>query len=365
MTKEPRVGKLFEVGGHRRKWGRVTEKVARVAPGLSLAIAALVMATARPARADDPEKTVSAERIRSAAEEYDRGRRAFVAGTFDEAAVHFENAYNDAPRAEALRNAVRARRAAKQGARAATLASLAAARYGDDATTMALVKETLGALASQLYEVRVACDPECGVAADGRVVSLSDAAKVTVYVDPGKRDLIVSWSGDRTKRITVDAVAGGHTDLHVTAPVPVAAPPAPSASLDATRRPDDVDHPPRSSKPLPPGVFIAGAALTAVGIAATIVSGLDAQSNPGKDAVLRDCVGQGESCPTYQRGKSAELRTNVLLGATLGVGIITGVIGVFFTRWRSAPSSVAGASGVGLFMTPYVGPREAGLSGRF
>src|SRR5689334_8497513 len=51
----------------------------------------------------------TAERIRSAAKEYDEGRRLFVAGEFEQAAIHFENAYNDAPRAEALRNAIRAR----------------------------------------------------------------------------------------------------------------------------------------------------------------------------------------------------------------------------------------------------------------
>src|SRR5207247_7186520 len=114
--------------------------VALVALSASLAILA---GRPRAAVAAEPASPApSAERIRSAAEEYDMGRRAFIANAFEQAAVHFENAYSDAPPAEALRNAIRARRAAKQGARAATLASLAAIHYGSDATTMALVNET-------------------------------------------------------------------------------------------------------------------------------------------------------------------------------------------------------------------------------
>ena len=63
----------------------------------------------------------------------DRGRRAYLAKDFEQAAVHFENAYRDAPRAETLRLAIRARRDAKQLARAATLAAIAQQRYPDDA----------------------------------------------------------------------------------------------------------------------------------------------------------------------------------------------------------------------------------------
>src|SRR5579872_355805 len=100
----------------------------------SLALFAALAFPARLLAADTPAP--SAERIRSAAEEFDKGRRAFIAGEYSAAADAFENAYSDAPRAEALRSAIRARRAAKENARAATLASLAAVHYGDDATTL-------------------------------------------------------------------------------------------------------------------------------------------------------------------------------------------------------------------------------------
>jgi hypothetical protein len=101
--------------------------------------------------------------------------------------------------------------------------------------------------------------------------------------------------------------------------------------------------PPVHEKPLGPVIFFIGAGLTVAGVAGTIVSGLDAKNNPGEDAVRRDCVGLGESCPTYQQGRDAQLRTNVILGATVGVGVLTGVIGLFFTQW-SSPGSKAAAN---------------------
>jgi hypothetical protein len=92
-------------------------------------------------------------------------------------------------------------------------------------------------------------------------------------------------------------------------------------------------------------VFFVGAGLTALGVAGVIVSGVAAQNDPGKDAVLRDCVGQGESCPTFQRGKSAELRTNVILAGTGAVALATTIVGVFFTQWsKPAVAGRAGAS---------------------
>src|SRR6185295_5682578 len=78
-----------------------------------------------------------------------------------------------------------------------------------------------------------------------------------------------------------------------------------------------------------------GATVAAAGF--TAWSGIDAKNNPGVDAVRRDCVGKGESCPTYQQGKDAELRTNVLLGVTGGLALGTAVVGLFFTQWSKPP----------------------------
>jgi hypothetical protein len=317
----------------------------RRAFGLALLLVALApLAPVAVAHAQGTGAPPSAERLKSAAEEYDRGRRAYLANDFEQAAIHFENAYNDAPRAEALRNAIRARTQAKQLARAATLSALAQSLYASDAATMELATATLDEAKTKLHAVRIACTPECGVAADGRVVSLNDSKTFLVFLDPGPHDLAVSWSGDRTKAAHVEAKPGGQEDLALEAP-PLATPPPPTATATAptaTGAPTTTTAPPPeppSRKPLGRVPFYIGAGLTVVGIGATVASGIDAQNNPGVDAVKRDCVGQGESCPTYRKGVDAQTRTNVILAATGGVALVTAVVGIFFTQWSDAPKS--------------------------
>ncbi len=326
--------------------------------GLVVGLAAAGDARAETAPASAPAP--SADRIRSAAAEYDAGRRAFTDAKFEEAAIHFENAYHDAPRAEALRNAIRARREAKQLSRAATLAALAASHYADDATTMALVHETLAESAPKLHKVTLVCTPECGVTADGRAVALDDAAKLSFYLNPGPHDLVVSWPGDRVKPVKVNAVAGGAEELKLDAPPIVVAstvgPPSPHT---------EPTPPPTKEKPLPPVVFYIGAGLTVVGIGATIASGIDAKNNPGVDAVRRDCAGMDESCATYQKGRDAQFRTNVILGGTIGAGVITAVVGTFFTRWWTSPRREPNRTGFMPFATFGTGSGAAGLRGSF
>ncbi len=264
----------------------------------------------------------NAETLRAAAREFDEGRRLFLENKFEPAAVHFENAFIDAPRAEALRNAIRARRAARQFARAGTLAQLALDHYASDAPTVQLANEVLAETSAKAHAVVVVCDPKCAVAADGRAVSLVDARTQRIFLDPGAHELAVSF-GTRTRQIKVDAKAGGKSELSVKPPEEAvrATPPPPKTT---------------GGKPFGPVVFVVMGGLTAVGAGATVVSGIDAKNNPGADAVRRECAGLGESCPTYQRGLQAQLRTNILLGATAGLAVVTAVVGVFFTEWSSA-----------------------------
>ncbi len=311
------------------------------------------------AHADEPAP--SADRLKSAAEEYDRGRRAFLADDFDGAAVHFENAYRDAPRAETLRLAIRARRKGKQPARAAILAAVAQQRYPDDAATAQLAKETLAEATPQVNEYVIDCNADCAIAADGRVVSQFDAQKHRIFLDPGAHELGVSFKqGGVSKH--VDAKRGGKDTLSFEAPpAPVTPPVATTPPVTTTpAAPVAADQPPPSTKPFGPAVFFIGLGVTAAVGAGTILSGIDTKNSPGVDAVRRDCAGQGTSCPEYQDGKSKETRTNVLLGVTIGAAAITGVIGLFFTQWTSSPSS---SIKVGAGPTP--GGGTIGASGTF
>ena len=313
----------------------------------SVVCMALLFASA--AKADDAPP--SAERIRSAASEFDAGRRAFGEKDYEGAAAHFENAYHDAASASALRQAIRARRKAGDLGRAATLANVATLKYAKDASTMAVAREVLKEAQKKLERLTVHCTPDCGIASDGKAVSSEDAPETVFYVEPGDHELVVSWTGDRTKTSIVSATAGGDETLTFEAPPPrvaavVALPPPPPP-------------PPASAKPLSPVFFYSGAALTLVSLGVTIWSGVDAENNPGAAAVRRDCAGQGTSCAEYQQGLSAQLRTNVLIGTTAALGAATGVVGVFFTRWpgktgESRPTPLSGA------VVPLLGPGGGG-----
>jgi hypothetical protein len=193
------------------------------------ACAALACATgSRLAHAEEP---ASAERLKSAAEEYDRGRRAFLAGDFDGAAVHFESAFRDAPRAETLRLAIRARRRAKELGRAASLAAVAQQIYGGDPATAQLAKETLDEAKPTLQEYLVACDEDCAVTADGRVVSQSDAKVHRLYIEPGAHDLGVSFKTGAVAK-HVEARRGASETLSFAAPPPAVSPAsAPAATV--------------------------------------------------------------------------------------------------------------------------------------
>ncbi|MGD0525343.1 MAG: hypothetical protein ABSE49_09380 [Polyangiaceae bacterium] len=295
----------------------------RRVPGLLVTGALLLLAPTASAADATPEQ------LQFAAQEHDLGYRAYVAKSFDEAATHFENAFFAAPNPAELRSAIRARREAGQLARAATLGAVANRRYPNDAALEKLELETFAQARPKTDEVHVSCAPECNVAVDNKVVTIEKAKEFFFFVDPGKHELVFDWGEGRSKSLALDAKAGASQALHPDAPpVPVKPPPP--------ELPPPVPVAP--SRPLGPAVFLVGAGLTVVGVGVTVWSGLDAQKNPGTAAVRADCVGQGTSCPEYQQGLSAQLRTNILLAATGGVAVLTAVTGLFLTQWSHAAS---------------------------
>jgi len=321
---------------------------------LGLGACGVLASAPRDARADEPP---SAERLKSAAEEYDRGRRAFLADDYEGAGVHFENAYRDAPRAETLRLAIRARRKGKQLARAASLAAVAAERYPNDAPTAQLAKETLDEAGPQLHEVLFECTTDCAITVDGRLVSQSDGTKHRLFLDPGNHELGVSFKLGGSIARRLDARKGGKETLAFEPPPVVKAPP-PAKGPGAAPGPGTGTGTGESpSKPLSPVVFFVAAGITVALGGATVVSGIDAKNNPGVDAVRLACAGKDTSCPEYQDGKSAETRTNVLLGVTAGAALITAVVGIVFTQWSSSPVKVGAA--------PLPGGGSLGAAGRF
>src|SRR5512143_2264722 len=194
------------------------------------------------------DKAPSAERIKSAAAEYDAGRRAFTDNKYEEAAIHFENAYHDAPNAQTLRNAIRARKQAGQLARAATLAVVAQQNYADDEPTQQMVKETLAEAGPKLFKLTVTCDTDCGVAADGRVVSIEDAKRFSIFLQPGPHSVVVSWTGDRSKSLDIKAKEGQALEQSFVAP------PMPVATNNTGGGGTTVVEAPPANKPFGPAV---------------------------------------------------------------------------------------------------------------
>ncbi len=295
-------------------------------PGAAFVLAASAAVTSL-AHADGA--VPNAERLKSAAAEYDAGRRAYAENKFEDAASHFENAFHDAPNAQTIRNAIMCRSKANQLSRAATLAVLAFSKYPEDEQVAQIVKQTVAEAESKLFKVSVGCTPACGVASDGRVISLEDAKKVVFFLDPGPHAVVVSWEGDRTKPLDVTAKAGGSQDFTLEAP------PMPVKPVGPVGPAGGGEQPAPSTKPFGPAVFFVGLGLTAVAGGVLVWSGIDTINNPGADVVKQKCVGLGETCPEYQDGRAKQLRTNVMIGVTSGLGALTLITGIFLTQWTS------------------------------
>lgn len=297
-------------------------------PAVSVALLAGLLATVRaaPAAAAEPD----AEAIRAAAAEFDLADRAYERKDFANAAVHFEGAFQRAPHPDALELAIRSRLKLDELPRAATLAALALPAYRDQPTLATLAASTLETAQAQLLDVTVQCAPACALAADGKILWQSDVTQFRFFLAPGKHSLSAGWSEGRARTTDMDAVAGRTGSFTFEAPPPRA--PAPPL-LVAGEGPVDAPSRSRGGRGLPPVVFFVGLGVTALGGLATGLSAVDAQANPGEAVVRERCRGLGTACPEYQDGKDAELRTNLLLGGTLVVGVATAVVGLAFTRW--------------------------------
>lgn len=309
---------------------------------------------ARPA----PSAPPSPERLRSAAQEFDEGRRLFQEKQYSEAAAHFENAFHDAPSTGAIRAAVRARVEAKEEARAATLAALALSTMEADAQTSKYFTQVVEGARPKLLELVLTCEVACEIAIDGKLVSLEPSTSFSIFVLPGAHRGAASFVG-RTASATefeVDGAQGQSRSLALEPkPEPAPRPREAGGEPEGGGTRNGPTQPTEARKPLPKALFFTGLGLTVAAGATTVVSGILTLSTPGEDRVRKDCAGLDTSCTTYQDGKGAELRTNIFLGVTIGLAVVTTAI-AFFTDFKGKPAnsrvtastSVLTASALGL-----------------
>ena len=317
------------------------------------ALVALSIGVASVAHAEVASSEPTPARLRLAAESFDRGREAYKAGRYPEAAEQFERADASAPSATALELAIKARDKAGDLDRAGTLAVLALERHPDDENLSALAPGVVNRARAELFELTVVCDDACELA-DGRLIVHGAAAKLrTLFLTPGEHSIRAGWADGKTESKSVLARSAENEELTFEAPRPEPVDEPEPASVDLGEAPAPTADSSETSKGWSPVVFwlSAGATLAAGGV--TAWSGLDTVNNPGADRVKKECRAGDETCELYQDGRSRQVRTNVLIGVTGGLAVATGLLGVLAIDWGGKSASAETARS-GLRIRPFV-----------
>ena len=314
--------------------------------------------------------------VRTAAEAFDKGREAYKAEDYVEAAEEFEKADNNAPSAAALELAIRSRDKAGELDRAATLMSLALKRHPDDQNLLKLAGDLAKRANATLFELTAVCDTPCDLTVGGKIVHGTPDTERLLYVQPGALTVRAGWSDNRSDSKQVQAEAGGKGQVTFVTPATPAGktmakepvdPVSPEPTAPPVQRDDGAE---KKSSGWSPTIFFVGAGLTVVLGGITVWSGIDTVNNPGADRVRRECGDQGEKCSLYQEGLSKQRRTNVLIGVSAGVGVATALIGILATDWsggKSEPAKAAKLSRPGVDVAPWASFNGGGLQavGRF
>jgi hypothetical protein len=322
---------------------------------LALALGgALVAWPLRVARADAPPSSAASDAdARAAAKrEFSAGDDAYARGEFQNAAAHFEAAYKLAPHPAALLNAAEAWEGAKSYARAATLYAKYLKDAPPDAAPRGATALALKRLAPKVAELDLSAPGLTDLAVDGKPAEAS-----VIYVEPGHH-FVYAKKDDRVARSDVDVAAGSVTEVTLTPPPDLPTPPPPIPTARGASPPvtgEAAVAPPswatqpeapkleaaRGTHVLPPWVVILGSAVTAVGVAGTIWSGIETEQF--KSTVYDP----SPSTSNLDAGLTRERRTNFLLGATVAAGVATGVFAIWFVDWRGP-----GGNRVGLGASP-------------
>jgi hypothetical protein len=302
---------------------------------LAGAIAVATASAAGSARADDADVAAAARAA------YDRGKAAFEAKRYAEAANAFARADALAPNAVALASALKVAALADDPALAMTLAERAEQRAGVGEEALAAARKLREKFASRAGKLTVRCASACTATVDAEAFPVDRPRWVTA----GAHALEVSAGGATTKQTIV---VEGEKSVEWQAPTmgPQAAPnPVPSVEMGPQAAPNPapplaapVAKGPPVAAPAPetsgisPAWFFVGLGVTAAVGGVTLWSGLDTLSKHS------DFV-EGRTLDPSD-GKAAQMRTNVLIGVTAGAGVATAAIGIFAVRWR-APKSAA------------------------
>ncbi len=276
----------------------------------------------------------------AAARAYDQGTAAFLAEDFAGAARWFETADRLAPAAPAIRQAIRSHRRAGNDPRAATLALKLLDTYPNDEASAQTAREVLGELAQRYFRVDVECEG-CAITLDGTV-----AIHRSFFLEPDtEHEVVASFETGEVSR-TVSGSAARRQRLALRAPPPIVselpADPEETQETRAVTGPTTVapSPTPQTSRGTPRALFFTALALTVAAGGFTIWSGIDVLN---QNEVYEDTANMGNltlARELLDQGQSAELRTNIAIGATGAFAIATFVL-AFTTDWGGDDDAVA------------------------
>jgi tetratricopeptide (TPR) repeat protein len=306
----------------------------------------------------------SVEEVKAAESDFNKGREAYKAGNYDEAAEYFESADGHAPNERVIELAINARDKAGHLDRAATSAEWALELYPNAARIKKVALPIIERAKTELFTVIVTCDEACNLLDGSRLVHGESATRRVVFLTPGDHEIRASWSEGRVLSQQTTGKTGDTINLEFKAPpVPKKPETEVAPTVAAPMGPDRAQEKPHGMTPI---VFWSGVGATAILGGVTVWSGIDTTKNPGSDAVRTACNSAGQvNCQSlYDQGKAHELRTNILIAATSVVGAATAVIGGFFTNWSGKKEPEADTARITPWVTYANGP-AVGATGRF
>jgi hypothetical protein len=296
-----------------------------VAALLALSAALVTPAAAQPARKSTADEkggpTVNDEARKAAQRAFAAGQRAFKQRDFKHAAESFEAAYKSAPHPDALWNAARSWFRAGEKPRAANLYAQYLEEAPPNAPDRNSAIDALRELSPQLARLEIHATDVEDIQVDNQPLT-----RPSLYVTPGTH-LIQGRHGDQVVKKSQEVAPGAIVSIALAPPNrPEPANPPPS-------RPSPSPAPPPPSPALPrshglsPLVLPLGGGLTAGAAGVLIWSGLDTLHQ-------KKVFDANKTQDNLDAGRTKQLRTNVMIGVTAGLGALTVVTGLFFVDWR-------------------------------
>jgi hypothetical protein len=262
-----------------------------------LIIVAMVVLAPLPALADETHDR--------AARAFEAGEGAFASGEYRRAAALFEQANALAPHPSALINAAKAWIHASENAKAANL--LVGVVDTGSSRDRAEAKTMLDEIEPRLGQLVVRAD-------DPSIDGASVVSGATTFVEPGEHSVRGRVHGRVIER-TVRVGQGEQRGVALALALDVAPPP----------------HPPEERHGLPRIVTYALGGATIVAGGLTLWSGLDVLAQ-------KRVFDRTQADQDLDDGLARQRRTNILIGVTAGLAVLTGVAAIF-TSWSAASTS--------------------------